>query len=187
VEPLAQVLRDADSDVRETAASALGNLRDRRAIGPLIKALADTSSGVRRIVTAALARLDENWSLSAEAQGAVEELKGELQSGDAELRYTVEKLLANLGVGPAGSAPALPVETPASHTEKRHRLALNLLLTTVRDADSALRLAAVEALARIGDRRAEPALQAAERDALAQIRQAAGAARLALQARPGSF
>jgi HEAT repeat protein len=184
--PLTQVLRDADADVRETVASALGNLRDRRAIGPLIKALADSSSGVRRMVTAALARLDENWSLSAEAQGAVEELKSELQSGDAELRYTVEKLLSNLGVGPVGGALVVPVEAQASLTEKRRKLALNLLLTTVRDADDALRLAAVEALARIGDRRAEPALQAAQRDAEAQIRQAAGAALLALPARPNT-
>ena len=188
VEPLTKVLRDADADVRETVASALGHLRDRRAIGPLIKALADSSSSVRRVVTGALSRLDESWSTSVEAQGAVEELKSELLTSDSELRYTVEKLLTNLGVGSSGGRRhEVPVEAQASIAEKRQRLAMNLLLLTVRDADPALRLASIEAIGRLGDPRGEPALQAALCDPVPQLSQAAATALLAVQAGPKAF
>jgi HEAT repeat protein len=181
VEALAGALRDDDADVREASAMALGNVSDRRAIGPLVKALADSTSGVRRIAAAALSRIDEDWSASAEAQTAVEELKSALQDKDADLRYAVGKLLSSLGVQTPETDVMMPGETPTSSPEKRRKLAVSLLLATLCDADPVLRQAAAESLGRLGEPRAEPALQRALRDADAGVRQAAEQALLALE------
>ena len=55
VGPLAEALReDKDSDVRLIAAVALGELRDVRAVEPLIEALKDTDPGVRQNAVEAL-------------------------------------------------------------------------------------------------------------------------------------
>ena len=181
VEALTEVLRDDDADVRETAAISLGSLRDRRAIGPLVKALADSTSGVRRIAAAALSRIDENWSGTEEAQSAVQELKGSLQEQDSELRYTVGKLLTSLGVQTPETDVLLPNETPTSTPEKRRKLAASLLLATLCDPDPILRQAAVESLGRLGEQRAEPALQRALRDTDVGVRLAAEQALVELQ------
>ena len=173
VEVLTEALRDDDADVRETTAIALGSLKDRRAIGPLVKALADSTSGVRRIAAAALSRIDEDWSATEEAQGAVQELKGSLQSQDSEMRYTVSKLLNSLGVHTPETDVLLPNETPSSTPEKRRKLAASLLLATLCNADNILRQAAAESLGHLGEQRAEPALQRALRDTDSGVRLAA--------------
>jgi HEAT repeat protein len=178
VESLTKALTDSDADVREASAMALGNLGDRRAIGPLVMTLKDSASGVRRIAAAALARIDEDWSISTEAQAAVEKLRPALNDSDPDVRYFVGQLLHDLGAtkpesAPAAAAPASP--SPArfaaepddvswSSLEKRRKLAVSLFLAILCDADRDLRLAAAESLGRIGDRRAESALVRALQD-----------------------
>ena len=181
VEALTSALRDDDADVREATAIALGSLKDRRAIGPLVKALADSTSGVRRIAAAALSRIDDDWSSSEEAQGAVAELKNSLQESDSDMRYTVSSLLTSLGVHSPETEVLLPNETPTSTPEKRRKLAASLFLASLCDGDSILRQAAAESLGRLGEQRAEPALQRALRDTDSGVRHAAEQALLELQ------
>jgi len=181
LEALTNALRDDDADVREATAIALGSLNDRRAIAPLVKALADSTSGVRRIAAAALSRIDGDWSSSEEAQGAVAELKNSLQEQDSDMRYTVSSLLTSLGVHSPETEVLLPNEMPTSTPEKRRKLAASLFLACLCDADNILRQAAAESLGRLGEQRAEPALQRALRDTDSGVRLAAEQALLALQ------
>lgn len=173
VEPLAAALQDEDADVRETTATALASLRDRRAISPLVKALADSTSGVRRVVAGALERIDSDWSTSEEARSAIEELKGDIENADSELRHTVVKLLNSLGVITPKSPLAQPEDIANSSPDKRQKLAVNLLIGTLADLDHALRQAAAESLGRLADPRAKPDLERALRDGDGGVRAAA--------------
>jgi HEAT repeat protein len=182
VDPLTRTLADNDADVREATAIALGGLSDRRAIGPLVLALKDSTSGVRRIAAAALSRIDENWSASPEARAAVEELKPALYDRNPDVRHFVGQLLVSLGAmePEASPEPATIEEVSASSMEKRRKLAVSLFLAILCDADRDLRQAAAEALGRLGERRAEPALARALRDSDAVVRSAAEQALQAL-------
>jgi HEAT repeat protein len=169
--------------VRETTAIALGGLGDRRAIGPLVLALKDATSGVRRIAAAALSRIDENWSSSPEARAAVEELKPALYDRDPNVRHFVSQLLVNLGAAePEAAAEPVATGNSDSSVEKRRKLAASLFLAILCDPDRDLRQAAAEALGRLGERRAEPALVRALRDSDAAVQSAAEQALAALAA-----
>jgi HEAT repeat protein len=183
VEALTQTLADKDADVREATAIALGSMSDRRAIGPLVLALKDATSGVRRIAAAALSRIDENWSSSPEARAAVEELKPALYDRDPNVRNFVGQLLVNLGAAEPESVPEPDVgDVSASSAEKRRKLAVSLFLAILCDQDRDLRQAAAEALGRLGERRAEPALVRALRDPDSTVQSAAQQALQALAA-----
>ena len=174
LEAISQALQDGDSDVREAAAIALGNLGDHGAIGPLVMALKDSSSGVRRIAAAALSRIDERWSASAEAQGAIAQLKPALQDKDPAVRHFVGSLLVGLGEVEPDVAPAEVVdESAVSLRGKRQKLAVSLFTAMLCDLDRDLRQAAAEALGRLGDRRAESALSRTVGDADPDVRHAA--------------
>jgi HEAT repeat protein len=54
VPALSQALKDEDWEVRENAAEALGNIKDRRAVPALIEALNDEHSGARYLAERAL-------------------------------------------------------------------------------------------------------------------------------------
>jgi HEAT repeat protein len=181
VDPLTRTLADTDADVREATAIALGGLSDRRAIGPLVMALKDSTSGVRRIAAAALSRIDENWSATPEARAAAEELKPALYDRDPDVRHVVGQLLVSLGaMEPEASAEPAAGEVSASSVEKRRKLAVSLFLAILCDPDRDLRQAAAEALGRLGERRAEPALARTLRDPDAVVRSAAEQALQAL-------
>ena len=174
VESLTHTLADKDADVREATAIALGALSDRRAIGPLVLALKDQTSGVRRIAAAALSRIDENWSASAEARAAVEELKPGLYDRDPDVRYFVGQLLVSLGAAePEAARETGAEEMSASTVEKRRKLAVSLFLAILCDPDRDLRQAAADALGRLGERRAEHALARTLRDPDATVQSAA--------------
>ena len=68
VDPLLGMLKDADWQARWVAVQALGRLRDRRAIAPLIEALADPHFYVRK-----------------DAGEALEEIAGRRYGADAAL------------------------------------------------------------------------------------------------------
>ena len=181
VDALTHTLADKDADVREATAIALGGLSDRRAIGPLVLALKDGTSGVRRIAAAALSRIDENWSSSPEARAAAEELKPALYDRDPDVRHFVGQLLVSLGAAePEASPEPAAVEVSASAMEKRRKLAVSLFLAILCDPDRDLRHAAAQALGRLGERRAEPALSRTLRDPDAAVRSAAEQALQAL-------
>lgn len=178
---LSEALADEDADVREAAAHALGNLNNRRAITPLVKALADPTSGVRRIAASAVSRIDENWSTSAEARMAVEELKSVMDDTDSELRYTIGRLLQNLGI-PAPEAPGVQSPTPEATPapESPDKLAVQLFLDVLEDSHPILRQAAAQSLGQLGDAHAGPALRRALGDDDEDVRLAAGQALMTL-------
>jgi HEAT repeat protein len=78
VEPLISVLQHSDSDVRWKAAIALGEIRDPRAIGPLIRQLSDTDRFVKSRVAHALGMI---------GAPAVHTLIRTLLEGDGNLRW----------------------------------------------------------------------------------------------------
>ena len=174
VDALTHTLADKDEDVREATAITLGSLSDRRAIGPLVLALKDGTSSVRRIAAAALSRIDENWSASPEARAAVEDLKPALYDRDPDVRRFVGQLLVSLGaVEPEATADQGTEPVSASSLEKRRKLAVSLFLAILCDRDRDLRHAAADALGRLGEHRAEPALARTLRDPDTTVRSAA--------------
>jgi len=78
VEPLISVLQHPDSDVRWKAAIALGEIRDPRAIGPLIRQLSDTDRFVKSRVAHALGMI---------GAPAVHPLIRTLHDGDGNQRW----------------------------------------------------------------------------------------------------
>lgn len=188
VEALTRTLADKDEDVREATAITLGGLSDRRAIGPLVLALKDSTSSVRRIAAAALSRIDENWSASPEAQAAVEDLKPGLYDRDPDVRRFVGQLLVSLGAAePEAASDNASGELSASTLEKRRKLAVSLFLAILCDRDRDLRQAAADALGRLGEHRAEPALARALRDPDRGVRSAAERALQAIKGAPAGL
>jgi len=173
---LAEALNDSDTDVREAIAMALGNIGDREAIRPLVLALRDSASGVRRMVAAALSRIDPSWNSAPETCAAAEELKVLLKNEDSTVRYYVSQFLTGLGGIDPGVVPAGTEDMLVSSPAKRRKLAVNLLETLLGDWDRDLRQAAAEALGRLGDSRAQPALLRAQADLDEGVRTAAAQA-----------
>ncbi len=157
-------LADSDQDVREAAARALGNLRERKAVGPLVLALCDKDTSVRRITAASLSRILEDWGASPEAFAMVDKIKPFLQDSDQEVRRRAADLLASLMAAQQGRS---------THTTENRTVALALLLQIIRDADADLRLASAEALSRMADPQAQPALEQAAKDPDRNVRVAA--------------
>jgi HEAT repeat protein len=152
----------------------LGNLVDRRAIGPLVLALKDTTSSMRRMAAAALARINPRWNATSEARSAVEELKQALQHEDSNLRHFVGLLLPSLGETPAESVPrSEPGSGSAPSATNRRKLAIDLFETLLGDPDQDLRRSAAEALGQLGDAHSRSALQRVRSDADPGVRGAA--------------
>ena len=63
VKGLIKALRDKDSDVREEAAEALGEIGDKRAVEPLIQALKDEDLKVRVKAAIALSRIGDERAI----------------------------------------------------------------------------------------------------------------------------
>jgi HEAT repeat protein len=81
-------LKDNDWVVREEAATALGGLRDRRAVEPLIAVLRDSDRAVREAAVAALTAIGEP---------AVEPLGACLQDGNLAVQEYAAAILASIG------------------------------------------------------------------------------------------
>lgn len=75
VEPLIQLLKDRDRDVRLVAARVLGGMRDTRVVEPLIQVLKDEDRGVRMSAARALGRIGD--------KRAVEPLTNALEDEDS--------------------------------------------------------------------------------------------------------
>jgi HEAT repeat protein len=92
-EPLAAALQDESWDVRRTAARALGQIRDTRAVGPLVAALRDPiDSWLRSNAAAALGQIGD--------AGAVQPLVAALHDRDANVRNAAAEALEALGWQP---------------------------------------------------------------------------------------
>ena len=167
------LLEDPDQDVREAAIHALGEIRDRSAVGSLIRALVDPQLSVRNLASGALCKIDPKWEKSEQALRAIPRLRVALRSHDYWVRQAASEALARLDKShipaprPVGTDTAIRV---------RQQVALGVLVKALNDHDPILRLASAQALGRAADSRLAPPLLAALADADRCVRHAAAIA-----------
>src|SRR6185436_5436779 len=117
-------------------------------------------------------------------QVSVTELKAALKDKEYWVRQSAAEVLAQIGARHHYASSQTMVTHPAHHK----RLAtVEILLETLDDHDPDLRLAAAEALGRVGDHRAREALTTALQDLEASVRKAAASALGALQPAPAKL
>jgi HEAT repeat protein len=177
VEPLVAALIGKRSDVRSSAAEALGNIGDPRAVGPLVAALSDEDWGVRRGAAGALGEIGDPRALGP--------LVAALADNDSDVRKAVTQALVKIGdlcaVEPLaalmtddnGDVRRAAAEALGKIGDAR---AVESLVAVLKDGDIGVRRAAAVALGRLGDARAVEPLVAALRDSDDNVRQAAATA-----------
>lgn len=157
VEPLCQALTDAHAAVRAHAAAALGWIGDQRAAAPLIRCLKDSDAGCRAAAAWALGMLRSPLALKPLARA--------LGDASAQVRRQVAESLGELG-DPVTTDLLLdaladeeePLEVRAAAAQALGNLHLPQALPVLQELlampDPALRVAAVNALGRLGFGRA---------------------------------
>jgi HEAT repeat protein len=173
VPPLIQALGDGDSDVREAACWALGEIGDRQAVPPLIQALRDGNSDVRAAACEALGAIGDGQ--------AVPPLIQALRDWDSDVRVAACRALGEIGDGQA--VPPLiqalrdwDSDVRAAACEALVKIgapAVPHLIQALRDWNSDVRIAVRRALGEIGDGQAVPPLIQALRDWDSDVRVAA--------------
>ena len=124
VEPLAEVLKSGNGDARQMAAFALGEIRDKRAVEPLVLILqTDDVYAVRAAAATALGQLKDAravWVLVATLQMR-DETTPERQAALAQLRNATQLALRKIGdpLAAKAIAPANPAEAAAAEVEKK--------------------------------------------------------------------
>ena len=166
-------LKDPDSSIRAAAARVLGEMKDRRAVPPLIAALRDGDAEVRAAVIEALAELKDPRAVEP-LISALKDENGEVQ-GDATLalgefndprgvRALIEVMNAPNQEDHSAAASALG-RVGASAVEP--------LIQALNSPDHLARMHAAEALGWVEDSRAVDALIAALKDTNSGVREAA--------------
>lgn len=157
VEPLCQALKDAHATVRAHAAAALGWIGDQRAAVPLIRCLKDSDVGCRA---------SSAWSLGMlRSPLALKPLARALGDASAQVRRQVAESLGELGdpvtidlLLDALADEEEPLEVRAAAARALGNLHLPQALPVLQELlalpDPALRVAAVNALGRLGFGRA---------------------------------
>jgi beta-lactamase regulating signal transducer with metallopeptidase domain len=176
-ETLVQMLQLQDPDMREHAASVLGELGDERAVLPLIQViLNDGNASVREHACEALGALGDVRALdplitvmrtdgSARVREHCAGAVGELQDP-----RSYETLLEVMYGGDTEQVRAHAAEALGSSGDPR---ALGPLLNVLQDGSAVMRMHAAMGLGELGDERAAGALRQAEDDPDRQVRQAA--------------
>jgi len=150
VKGLIRALRNKDRDIREAAAWALGELKDRRAVGPLISLLErDKESG------------NAAWALGQLGDGsAVGILIAALSSEALDVRTNAAGALGFLGQGEAVEPLILALGDEQNWIRQNAAVSLGRigderaigpLTKSLRDSDAEVRSNAIEALRKIGD------------------------------------
>jgi HEAT repeat protein len=93
---MSPLLGDADSDVRQATAFALGGLGNPLAIEPLVFALIDEERTVRVAAETALEQIDSQWAASEAAQRAAARLEASPNDNCAWVRSATMQVLAKL-------------------------------------------------------------------------------------------
>ncbi|MEM1574213.1 MAG: HEAT repeat domain-containing protein [Candidatus Methanomethylicaceae archaeon] len=151
-------LKDKSWKVREGAAFALGEIKDIRAIEPLVLALLDESIGVRSIASDALNKIDPKWYEREEVKKLVPELINALKSKTEGVRigaaYALGKIKDISAVDPLIQAlkdKSLSVRIEAANAlgELKDIRAITYLIPLLGDDYYSVRNAAREALKKI--------------------------------------
>jgi HEAT repeat protein len=147
VKPLQALLRDEDEDVRRTASEALALLGDPAAIEPLVLALADEQPSVRNAVLVALRRINFFWETTPEAQRVLPQLRVVAETADYWGRQSVLQAIEKItkASSPAAGANASARNLPQSQA------AVEAFLEALGSDHPDVRLAAADALGRLGD------------------------------------
>ncbi|MGH9838914.1 MAG: HEAT repeat domain-containing protein [Blastocatellia bacterium] len=186
---LKQQLTSDDSKMRKQAAQKLGEIKDTRAIEPLIAALKDGRSDVRRAAAEALVKIGEAAveplvaafkdsgsnvrQVAAKALGeigdarAVEPLVAVLKDSDSGVRQVAAWALRSLKWQPANDTQRAALAVADKRWDEAVRLgtaAVEPLATALKDSRSDVQVKAVYALWKIGDARAVELLVAALKD-----------------------
>jgi HEAT repeat protein len=167
VEPLLIALRKANPYAARPAAVALGEIGDRRAITPLVVALTASDDSVRSTVREVLAKMDRNWSQSAEAKIAVPALVAALRTSWSPTIDAAIQTLSDIGEKTAigllvattddrehvidAAVDALERLDPNWRQSDETRSAVPTLIAGLKTGDRPARLAAVKMLGEIGD------------------------------------
>lgn len=160
--PLIKALQDEDSYVKERAAWALGQTREKKAVVPLAEALKDENYEVRRTAALALNTVAEGGDRRLEAKKAVGPLIKALQDEDEDVRKYATWALEKIGDGieEVPLIEALEDEDQGPEVreidawalgEFRHGMAVGPLIKALRDENSKVRRNAAKALGEIGD------------------------------------
>lgn len=199
---LDHTLADPETEVRQEAAGILGDLKDVRALPPLIRALSDRSEAVQEIAVKGLKRLDDRAAIAAlvpklsagtpavqwQAALALKSLGWHPKTESEQIHFFVAlgefKQLTNFGpaaVRPlaaalAGGASSIKCSAAQVLGEIGDPAALRPLQLALHDADSLVRSAAVYAIERAGFRAAAPALVLTLKDSVRNVRLAAALA-----------
>jgi HEAT repeat protein len=161
LEPLVALFKDKDPDVRMATVRALSTLKDPRAIPALIVTLTDDQRQVREAALDALQRLDPQWDRSDAAQQVIPELENAHRSREYWVRQAASDVLARIAQARSDSQ-ALEGEPNTVLVEAP--VVVQLLAGLLRDGDRDFRLAAAEALGRLGDHRTSKVLEEARED-----------------------
>jgi len=162
VPALIKALGDSDRDVRRAVAEALGAISDPQAVPALIQALGDSYSDVRRAAAAALGKLGDPQAVPA--------LSVWVHAGEDAARNALQTLGRpaldlTQAVAQVAAQGAWGVLIRALPNEKVREAVVGLgtptvpaLIQALEDSDGGVRRAAAEALGKLGDSQAVPAL-----------------------------
>ena len=174
VNALMEALKDTDKDVRETAMSALVQMRDPRMFEPLVAALKDASADVREHAAFGLGQLHD--------PRAVEPLSAALKDENPSVREQAVFALGQLRAASAVDAivvavkdsnPSVREQAVFALGQIRDRRAVEPLISALKDENPSVREQAAFALGQIRDARSIEALVIALKDANADVREQA--------------
>jgi HEAT repeat protein len=199
---LDHTLADPETEIRQEAAGILGDLKDVRALPPLIRALSDRSEAVQETAVKGLKQLDDRAAIAAlvpklsasastvqwQAALALKSLGWRPKTESEQIHFFVAlgefKQLVNFG--PAAVRPLVAVLASSASSKKiaaaktlgeiGDPAAVRSLQMALRDADSLVRSAAVYAIERAGFREAAPSLVLTLKDSVRNVRLAAALA-----------
>ena len=121
-----RMLEDREADVREAAASALGQLADARAAAPLIEAARDESPAVRRAVAWALNALANHRKLTGEEtrRRAIAAAMALLADADESTRCSAAHILGGLEAQAAVEPLSRALDDPSPNVRQGAKSAL---------------------------------------------------------------
>ncbi len=159
MDSLLLALKTRNKDIRLGVIEALGQIRDTRAVAPLIISLSDPDNEIRWEAALALGEIGD--------AAALDPLVYTLKDNDRYVRYGAALALEKLGWNPVTIAQAALYDVArqdwdsvVSYGEE----AVRALRLALRDNDPSVRLDVVRTLGRIGSERAMPSLVRALRD-----------------------